>query len=121
MADRLWSTLNVGKPKRPLGTMNAALMQWKPTNGGTMNKNAKRFDEYMEGLYPRLKTWWKDRNKLLHGIAKSFQGDGPDVPANDYMKTAMSTAIDGLDLVNAVMKWSRRQIRMARNNLSKGK
>ena len=52
MADRLWSTLNVGKPKRPLGTMNAALMQWKPTNGGTMNKNAKRFDEYMEGLYP---------------------------------------------------------------------
>ena len=120
LADRLWSTLNVGRTKLSLGTMNAALLQWKPTKGSTVNKNAKRFDGYMEALYPRLKVWWKDRNKLLHGIAKSFQGDGPEVPANDYMRAAMSTAIEGMDLVNAVMKWSRRQIRIARNHL-KGK
>ena len=111
LADRLWATLNVGKSRRSLGTMNAALVQWKPTNGGTVNKNAKRFDEYMEALYPRLKIWWKDRNKLLHGIAKSFQGDGPEIPADDYIRTAMTTASEGLELVNAVMKWSRKQIR----------
>ena len=111
LADRLWATLNVGKSRRSLGTMNAALVQWKPTNGSSVNKNAKRFDEYMEALYPRLKIWWKDRNKLLHGIAKSFQGDGPEIPADDYIRTAMTTANEGLELVNAVMKWSRKQIR----------
>ena len=124
LADRLWSTLNVGaiKPQN-VGTLGGALKQWCPTNADGRTKqtanphhNVKLFDGYMNALQPMLLDWWNARNKVLHGIAKSFQGKAPDLCADDFTAYAQFVAEIGLVLVRQVGNWTQKQIRKARRN-----
>lgn len=112
LSDRLWSTLNVGLQKRKLGTLGQALREWKPKGAGVRNQNVARFDAEMELLFPRIEKWWNCRNDLLHGIAKSWQGEGPLVDASDFQSKAMSVAKEGLTLANKVKSWTQKQIRL---------
>ena len=41
----------------------------------------------------------------VHGLVKSFQGDGPKIPAVDFIKIATDQAEEGLRLVKKVKNW----------------
>ncbi len=118
LADRLWSTLNVGKnpDKVKLDTLSKALNEWKPredVKGCKLNPNRSLFDEEIDALYTDLKDWWKDRCNLLHGIVKSAQGKHPVIPAETFESSAAEAAKKGLSLVREIDKWSKRQVRKA--------
>lgn len=116
LTDRLSSILNVGKPKaQPYDSIGKALWAWHPKRGNPV-ANAALFDEEMEALYPRLDNWRNERNLLLHGLAKSAQGDDPEIAAEEFMPRAMKAAKEGLVLVRKVDAWTKRQIRKAARN-----
>ncbi len=116
LTDRLSSTLNVGRPnRRAKSSLGCALGEWHPKKSNA-SRNAALFDDYMEMLFPKLDAWWKNRNALLHGIAKSAQGGTPEIDAADFMAYAMKTAKEGLMLVRKVDAWTKRQISAARKS-----
>lgn len=121
LADRLWSTLNKGADRgNSHATLGEALSSWAPKNPNkTPNPNAALFDKEMEMLKPDIDQWWKDRNKVLHGIAKSFRGEAPEIPASEYENYAQYVAIVGSELVRRVSNWSTKQIRRAKRNEAK--
>jgi len=49
--------------------------------------------------------WAKDRNSVLHAIAKSGQGVGPKIAADAFVEHAHGVAVRGLDLVKQVKSW----------------
>lgn len=111
LTDRLSSTLNAHKAsKSPFRTLNGALSEWKrqKTRGESL------FDDAMNALLPRLEAWWKNRNALLHGIAKSPCGEGPEIPAEEFLARAEKAAKDGLVLTRRVSRWTQKQVRQAR-------
>ena len=116
LTDRLSSTLNVGMPKgNPYKTLGSVLNAWRPKKkGGQQHSNAKLFDLEMNNLYERLDKWREARNLLLHGLVKSFQGDRPETPAADFIKTATEQAEEGLFLVKKVKNWVQKQVRNAK-------
>lgn len=123
LADRIWSTLNVGMNERTkIESLGIALERWCPTRAdkkGNLplpHRNAVLFDDYMNALQPMLLDWWNARNKVLHGIAKSFQGKAPDLCAEDFTANAQFVAEIGLVLVRQVSNWTRKQIRKAKRN-----
>ncbi len=116
LTDRLSSTLNVGRPnRRAKSSLGCALCEWHPKKSNA-SRNAALFDDYMEMQFPKLDAWWKNRNALLHGIAKSAQGHPPEIDAGDFMAYAMRTAKEGLTLVRKVDAWTKRQISAARKS-----
>lgn len=116
LTDRLSSTLNVGRSKKPpKDTLGKVLSEWHPVKPGTSrNANSNLFDSEMESLFPKLEAWWKERNALLHGIAKSAQGEVPEICAEEFPLRAMKAAKDGLALVRKADAWAKRQIRKSR-------
>jgi len=56
-------------------------------------------------LATKAEMWAKERNSVLHAIAKSRQGDGPKIAANAFVEHAQGVAIRGLDLVKQVKSW----------------
>lgn len=116
LADRLWSTLNVGKSKgNGHATLGAALKAWVPTDKKQRpDPNARLFDGEMLSLKPELDRWWSDRNDVLHGIAKSFHGEGPKVKAEEFEALAQRVALAGQELVRRISNWSKKQVRRAR-------
>lgn len=113
ITDRLSSTLNAHKKsKTPFQTLNGALTAWRNLKA----PEAAIFDEYMVGLRPRLWEWWKKRNAMLHGIAKSTCGEGPDIESDAFMETARQVAVEGKDLADKIKKWTATQVRKARRN-----
>ena len=116
LTDRLSSTLNVGKENaKPCDTLGEVLHKWKPRNSRTSpDPNARLFDEEMTILFPRLDTWRRERNALLHGLAKSGQGEQPEIEASEFLDRANNAATEGFRLVKTVKTWSSKQIRMAK-------
>jgi len=116
LTDRLSSVLNVGiADGKPYKTLGAVLVAWKPKSSTKKpHPNARLFDAEIEKLYFRLDNWRQDRNKLLHGLAKSFQGEGPEISATDFTQQAMDTAIEGLKLANKIKNWVQKQVRKAK-------
>lgn len=103
MADRLWSALHAsGHQVKNHETVGRALADWK---------KGKNFDEEMNSLKPQIEQWWKDRNELLHGLAKSDQGCAPEIRPEEFDEKAGATARFGLELTNAVSNWSKKAIR----------
>ena len=121
LTDRLSSTLNVGsKGGEPCPTLGAALNKWKPSDSKMQpHSNSKLFDKEMDALYPQLDAWRKERNSLLHGLAKSIQGIGPDIPADIFLGRAMNAATEGLRLVNKVKAWTQKQVNHAKRGKTK--
>lgn len=111
LTDRISSTLNARRDtKTPFSTLNGALREWeKQTKGGE-----SLFNKEMTVLLPQLEAWWKERNALLHGIAKSPCGEGPTIPAEEFMARAEKAAKEGLDLARRVARWTQKQVRQAR-------
>ena len=68
----------------------------------------------MNSLYLQLDDWRKKRNALLHGLAKSAQGKGPEIPADKFMAQAIQVAEIGLGLANAVKNWVQAKVRKSR-------
>jgi hypothetical protein len=116
LTDRLSSTLNVGISKgKPYKTLGSVLNAWRPKNKNKQpHSNAKLFDLEMNNLYERLDKWREARNNLLHGLVKSFQGEEPETPAGDFIKTATKQAEEGLYLVKKVKNWVQKQVRNAK-------
>lgn len=109
ISDRLWSALNAksSAPAYKHETLGNALRVWSKEN------QPKAFG--YEGLtFQTLTRWYDSRNKLLHGIVKSFRGEGPKLAAVKFRKSAMQAARDGLLLVRLVEKWSKRQVRRSK-------
>jgi len=106
LSDRLWAVLNVGKAREGKHeTLGKALMRWKE-----LHKSEKSpFDEEMESLYGELSRWWDMRNKMLHGIVKSFHGEAPSISAESLDHSAMKAAVRGKELADKVVSWSHKQ------------
>ena len=121
LTDRLSSTLNVGDENgKPCVSLGGALNKWKPKDPkAKAHPTAILFDQEMEALYPRLDTWRKERNCLLHGLAKSIQGKGPDINADDFVIRALKAANEGLTLVKKVKNWVQKQVRNVRKGSGK--
>ena len=121
LTDRLSSTLNVGvENSKPYGSLGGVLNTWKPKDPkAKAHPNARLFDQDMDALYPRLDAWRKERNSLLHGLAKSIQGKGPDINADEFVIRAIKAANEGLTLVKKVKNWAQKQVRNARKGCGK--
>lgn len=105
MADRLWSALHAnGHQVKNHETVGRALCDWK---------KCLSFDEEVNSLKPQIEQWWKERNELLHGLAKSDQGCAPEIRPEEFDEKACATARMGLELTNAVCNWSKKSIRKA--------
>lgn len=114
LSDRLWSTLHVNEEKKAkVETLGKALSLWGP-DCKKPSKNANLFDEEMLKVKPRLDSWWKDRCAVLHGMVKSFQGEAPEIAAENFILHAAKVAKEGLALVKTVSAWSKKQIRYAK-------
>ena len=112
LTDRIASTLNAGKetPRLPV-SIGAALSRWNRKD--KEESDDPRFDGEMAALRPALAKWKESRNALLHGIAKSLQGKEPTASADGFREHARKTALDGLEYVKIVKRWSQRKIRDA--------
>lgn len=56
-------------------------------------------------LVERIEVWSRKRNQTLHGVAKSAQGEGPAVGAEDFVDHAFEVGRSGMDLVASVKRW----------------
>ena len=112
ISDRIWSALNASKPTGgKKETLGRALEEWKH-----LMKNGVLFPigEEAEPMRENLVSWWDSRNKLIHGIVKSFRGKEPQLAAANFERSAMKSAVKGLELARQVCNWSHKQIRKAR-------
>ena len=64
-----------------------------------------------------LNKFWNSRCSLLHGIAKSPSGKGPEIFAENFIKQAKETAIVGKVLTRWVCDWSKRQLKANQKQL----
>jgi hypothetical protein len=111
LTDRQSSTLNAhNASKTPFMTLNRALSEWKRQKA----RGESLFDDEMNGLLPQLEEWWDERNALLHGIAKSPCGQGPDIPAEEFVARAEKAAKEGVKLARKVSRWTQKQVAKAR-------
>ena len=67
-----------------------------------------------EELAERMQAWSRTRNQTLHGIAKSAQGEGPAVSAEDFVDHAFEVARSGMDLVASVKRWIDAEMKAAK-------
>ena len=117
MSDRLWSALNFTKgnsEKRE--TLGKALDAWK---GLRKTGQPTPFDVEAEAMYGDLCQWWDARNRIIHGIVKSFRGTAPRIRASNFVSCAMAAARNGKELSRKVCNWSKRQIRKSRKAIFK--
>lgn len=87
----------------------------RSTLGGVAQKAAKicretTKDPQGEALASKAEIWAKDRNSVLHAIAKSGQGVGPKIAAYEFVEHAHAVAVRGLELVKDVKNWHRKQL-----------
>lgn len=72
-------------------------------------------DAQGKALALRAQAWAKDRNAVLHAIAKSAQGTGPQIAADAFVVHAQAVAQRGLVLVKDIKAWHGQQVRASRN------
>jgi len=108
LSDRLWAVLNLEKTRAGKHeTLGKALTRWNE-----LRKSEKSpFDDEMESLYGELLRWWDMRNKMLHGIVKSFHGEAPAICAESFDRSALKAAVKGKDLADKVVSWSHKNSR----------
>lgn len=87
----------------------------RSTLGGVAQKAAKICKETTrdlqgEALAAEAERWAKERNSILHSIAKSGQGVGPKIAADAFVEHAHSVAVRGMELVKDVKNWHRKQL-----------
>ena len=112
MSDRIWSALNASKTNGgSKETLGRALEEWKRLLKGG---NPHPIGEEAEAMRKDLANWWDSRNKLIHGIVKSFRGEEPKVSATIFERSAMKSAIKGYELARRICNWSKTQIRKAK-------
>ena len=112
ISDRIWSALNVSKPSGgSKETLGRALEEWKQL---LKEGNPHPIGEEAEAMRKDLANWWDSRNKLIHGIVKSFRGDKPKMIAADFERSAMKSAVKGSELARRTCNWSQTQIRKAK-------
>jgi len=70
----------------------------------------KTNDPQGEALASEAERWAKDRNSVLHAIAKSGQGVGPLIAADAFVQHAHGVAVRGMALVKDVKNWHRKQL-----------
>jgi len=68
-------------------------------------------DALGEALAADAENWARERNEILHGIAKSRQGVGPTIPAEGFVDRAHDVAVRGRQLVRAVKAWHGKLVR----------
>ena len=109
MSDRLWAALNVTKEKGGKHeTLGKALTAWRALKKKEL---PTPFDAEAESMYEELQRWWDTRSRFIHGIVKSFRGEGPQMTAIKFRQGAMSAAKLGKELARSVCNWSSKQIR----------
>lgn len=64
-------------------------------------------------LVLQASDWAKSRNRALHAIAKSGQGQGPKVSAAEFDKFAMAAAQKGQLLMKRIKLWHQKLVRQA--------
>lgn len=112
ISDRLWSALNAGKPNGgKKETLGKALDMWRH-----LEKSGKQhpLGEEAEAMRGDLMKWWDSRNRLIHGIVKSFRGEEPKIAATNFERCAMKAAVNGGELARRACNWSQKQIRKGR-------
>ena len=62
----------------------------------------------------KVDAWRIERNRTLHGIAKSAQGEGPSIEAESFVEKAFEVAQSGMDLVAIVKRWHDAELRAAK-------
>ena len=87
----------------------------RSTLGGVAQKAAKicrvkTKDLQGEALASEAERWAKERNSILHSIAKSGQGVGPKISGDTFVEHAHSVAERGLELLKKVKSWHRKQL-----------
>ena len=112
ISDRLLSTLNASLQKQSVKQCDISA-----SLGGVLSrcKGGLAFleDEEMKML-KEIDAWRKERNRAIHGIVKSRQGEGPAVSAEVFMTHAMIWAKEGAELMQKVQNWSKRKIYAAK-------
>ena len=114
LSDRIWSALNASKPTGgKKETLGRALEEWK-----RLMEDGVPFPigEEAETMRENLVRWWDSRNRLIHGIVKSFRGEEPQIAAANFERSAMKAAAKGLGLAKQVCNWSHKQIRKTRKD-----
>ena len=112
MSDRLWSALNASKPQGGIKeTLGRALEEWTRL---VKEGNPHPLGEEAEAMRGDLVRWWDSRNKLIHGIVKSFRGEEPKITAVNFERSAAKAALKGEELSRRVCNWSHTQIRKAK-------
>lgn len=107
LADRLWSVINAKKARGGKNeTLGKALKTWKEYKFKGESENP--FDAEMDSLLVDLTNWWNRRNKLVHGIVKSFHGEAPAISAHKFIRSATQAAEKGLELATKVSNWSKK-------------
>ena len=117
ISDRIWSALNASKPTGgKKETLGRALEEWT-----RLMKSGVPFPigEEAETMRENLVNWWDSRNKLIHGIVKSFRGKEPQIAAANFERSAMKAARTGEELARNSCNWSQKQIRKARKDGAK--
>ena len=109
ISDRLWSALNASKPNGgKKETLGRALDDWKRlSENGVPSPLGKE----AESMRYSLVRWWDSRNRVIHGIVKSFRGESPNICADNFERIAMKWASIGAELARQVCNWSSKQIR----------
>ena len=72
-------------------------------------------DAHGQALAIRAQAWASQRNAVLHAIAKSAQGTGPQIAAAEFVEKAHAVALSGLELVKDVKAWHSKQVRASGN------
>jgi hypothetical protein len=67
-----------------------------------------------QDLVARIDAWRDKRNQTIHGIAKSDQGEGPTIAADDFVEKARAVAESGMELMSSVKSWHAAEFRTAK-------
>lgn len=102
LSDRIWSHVKgvTGGPARAKEATLGKILTFK----GAFKASAP------EELYDAVAIWADGRNKVLHGVVKSYAGTAP-MPLEEFKTLAGSLAAEALVLVPKVNAWHRRVLR----------
>ena len=64
-------------------------------------------------LVARIDAWRDKRNQTIHGIAKSDQGEGPTIAAEDFVEKARAVAESGMELMTSLKSWHAAELKAA--------
>ena len=102
MSDRIWSFVK--------GTSGGPALSKHATLGQVITFKCAFAASAPPGLYKRVSSWADERNRLLHGIVKSYAGT-PPMPIDEFFTLAKRAAAEALLLVPTVDRWHKQGFR----------